>query len=164
VIGGARRHASDLLFHIANRPRRLAQVTVGIYLVCAALYAVLEDKGPVEGMWWAIVTASTVGYGDQYPETTMGRAVGAVLIVTFVLFVLPMITAQITARLLTDPNAFTDAEQVKIMAHLEHLVSEVALLQSLQKAPAGVEGRPVGSSEQDVSNRPAPGEVERRGG
>ena len=32
-----------------------------------------------EGLWWAITTASGVGYGDYVPVTTLGRVVGAAL-------------------------------------------------------------------------------------
>ncbi|WP_179298876.1 potassium channel family protein [Evansella halocellulosilytica] len=35
-----------------------------------------------DGMWWAIVTISTVGYGDFVPEGTIGRIIGMILIVS----------------------------------------------------------------------------------
>jgi voltage-gated potassium channel len=34
-----------------------------------------------DALWWALVSVTTVGYGDRYPVTTYGRAVGAVLLV-----------------------------------------------------------------------------------
>ncbi|TVL03370.1 ion transporter [Shewanella algae] len=37
-------------------------------------------------IWWAIVTISTVGYGDFYPVTTVGHVIGGVVIVCGVSF------------------------------------------------------------------------------
>ena len=34
-----------------------------------------------DSLWYVVVTISTVGYGDQYPVTTAGRILGAVIIV-----------------------------------------------------------------------------------
>jgi voltage-gated potassium channel len=41
-------------------------------------------------MWWAIVTLATVGYGDVYPITTLGKVIGGVVLITGIaIFALP---------------------------------------------------------------------------
>ncbi|SHI22940.1 potassium channel family protein [Ferrimonas marina] len=39
-----------------------------------------------QAIWWALITISTVGYGDYYPITSAGRVIATVLIVTGVSF------------------------------------------------------------------------------
>jgi voltage-gated potassium channel len=35
-----------------------------------------------DALWWAIVTVTSVGYGDRYPVTAAGRGVAVVLMLT----------------------------------------------------------------------------------
>ena len=52
----------------------------GIYLV--EKEAQPEKFGSIpQAMWWSIVTLTTVGYGDAYPITTLGKIFGSVIII-----------------------------------------------------------------------------------
>jgi voltage-gated potassium channel len=51
-----------------------------------------------DGIWWAIVTISTVGYGDIVPHTAWGRVLGGVVIVLGVTFI-SLLFATVTSYL-----------------------------------------------------------------
>jgi polar amino acid transport system substrate-binding protein len=55
-------------------------------------------RGVGEGLWWAVVTVVTVGYGDRTPKGLLGRAIAIVWMLGSVLLI-ANITAAITSRL-----------------------------------------------------------------
>lgn len=87
--------------------------------LAAVLYAIFEGKNIFEGLWWAIVTAMTVGYGDTYPHTSGGRLVAAILMGFTVLVIIPLITARIASRFIVNDDAFTNKEQETIKTDLK---------------------------------------------
>lgn len=109
---------------LVNAPHLLVLAIVAIWVACSLTYAVLEDKGPIEGLWWGIVTGSTVGYGDFYPASTTGRAVGAVLIVSMLVLV-PIAIGHVIANLVFDKESLAMATVLEDVHEridrLEHL-------------------------------------------
>jgi voltage-gated potassium channel len=63
----------------------LSSVLLMIFGAVAILYVEkvpeANIKTPSDALWWAFVTITTVGYGDRFPVTTLGRFIAAVLMI-----------------------------------------------------------------------------------
>jgi voltage-gated potassium channel len=102
---------------------------LAIILICAVLFAVIEGKPIGVGIWWSFVTAMTIGYGDVFPVTTAGKIVAVGLMHAVPLFLVPLITAKMAAKMIVDSDAFTHAEQEEIKQTLARIEAQ------LQKRP-----------------------------
>ncbi|MGE5829721.1 MAG: potassium channel family protein [Micromonosporaceae bacterium] len=134
------------LLRITNSPRAVVFGYIGLLVVSAVLYGRFEQRSVGDSIWWAVVTASTVGYGDTYPTHVAGRIVGAVLITVMVLVVIPLVTAHFASRLIVDSDAFKHEEQEEIKQNLRfiraHLESQGAGLAAARaEEPAGTAER-----------------------
>ncbi|MBW1743551.1 MAG: two pore domain potassium channel family protein, partial [Deltaproteobacteria bacterium] len=70
--------------------------SVGILIFEHKLNEGFRSLGDV--IWWTIVTASTVGYGDKVPETAGGRVI-AILVIVFGVFAASIVTGRIASWL-----------------------------------------------------------------
>ena len=53
-------------------------------------------KSAADGLWWALTTVTTVGYGDRFPVTTTGRTIAFALMIVGISLV-GVITANVAA-------------------------------------------------------------------
>ena len=63
----------------------------------AAFAAIEEEPNTWDGVWWAMTTMTTVGYGDFYPRTDGGRVLAMVLMIVGIGFV-ALLTGAIAER------------------------------------------------------------------
>ena len=80
------------------------------------------------GMWWALQTVTTVGYGDVTPQNPSGRIIAAFVMlqgVAFVTIVIAAITSTFVARAAKERGveeaAAEDAAEVRIEARLDRI-------------------------------------------
>ena len=106
---------------LVNSPRLLTLFSLAFLFIESGLYAFFEEKNFVDSLWWALITATTVGYGDSYPNTTGGRFVAVTLVLGMILFLIPMITASIASKLIVNRDAFTHEEQEEMKQMLQEI-------------------------------------------
>jgi voltage-gated potassium channel len=121
TMGFRARKSSDHINWVSRTGGALF-IAATIVVVCAALIYHVEvtAKGSNIGsfedaLWWAVVTVTTVGYGDRFPVTTEGRGIA-----TFLMFSGIGITGFLTAVLTTLFLGRSEQED-EILARLERI-------------------------------------------
>jgi voltage-gated potassium channel len=88
-------------FRALSLPMVVSLFTVGWALVSYFVFLVEVNaegsniKSFADSLWWGVVTFLTVGYGDRFPVTPIGRILGVVLMFSGV-FVISLATARIS--------------------------------------------------------------------
>lgn len=123
---------------MTHRVAILALVYIGALRAAAAVFDLAEGTDFWSSAWWAIVTATTVGYGDLSPTTATGRIVAILLMHLTTLLVMPLLTAELAAKLIVDSDAFTHDEQEELKGALCRLEAKV---DALTQASGGAEVR-----------------------
>ncbi len=100
---------------------------------CAVIVYDTERKAEVsniqtlgDAFWWAIVTVTTVGYGDFYPTTLLGRLVAIALMVTGIALV-GVITAAIASYFVNLVRKSSTADRdAEALSEREFMLGEIA--------------------------------------
>ena len=112
----------DNLLARATTPRGAATVIASMSALMTLAAGVLvtivdHDNYPSigEGLWWAVQTVTTVGYGDNVPTNAAGRFVAVVVMLLGISF-LTVITAAITSSFVARSRRDLPPSSVEVAA------------------------------------------------
>ena len=115
----------------------IAVATLLVTLISGVLMRVLDDRDFDSvwlGLWWAVQTVTTVGYGDVTPTTVGGRLVASVLMLTAIGF-LTVITASVTAALIEQVRRRApDLPQVELNNKLDEVNARLDRLETVLRS------------------------------
>jgi voltage-gated potassium channel len=107
--------------------RFVALATVFFTVVAGAVQATIDTKDFHSfwaGLWWAVVTVTTVGYGDVYPTTVGGRIVAMGVMLLGIGF-LAVLTATIASHFVKEEQ---DVDAAAIIEALHRIETDLAVL------------------------------------
>lgn len=82
-----------------------------------------------DGLWWAVVTMTTVGYGDEYPVTATGRCI-AVVLMAMGITLLGVVTATLASWLTDQVAEMNEEGNTATRAEVRELRDEIRALRS----------------------------------
>jgi len=116
-----RRLTSKNLFRLA------ALGTVFLTILAGAVEAEIDTgdfKTFWDGVWWAVATVTTVGYGDIYPKTVGGRAVAMIVMLVGIGFI-AVLTATISSYFVKSDRSDEHTALVEALARIEADLAEL---------------------------------------
>ncbi|WP_125566962.1 ion transporter [Companilactobacillus insicii] len=115
TAGKLQRHFSKFLK--INGLIYLIIICLIVLVTASIMYSVAEGASLGESFWWALVTASTVGYGDVAPKTIVGRIAAASLMIVGIGFI-GTLTSTIT-------NYFTQNSKQRDTNKLDRIIKKL---------------------------------------
>jgi len=86
-------------------------------------------KNGSDAFWWAFVTITTVGYGDRFPVTNMGRVVG-VLTMAVGIGIFGVLTSYLATLFLAPRKSDADEDPEAAMASSEDIAHELSAMRA----------------------------------
>ena len=119
AIQAERRLTSTSLFRV------VALITLFLVVVAGAAQATFDAKefpSMWDGVWWSVVTVTTVGYGDLYPKNVEGRLIGIAVMLLGIGF-LAVLTGAIASQFVQ--NDTKSDEMLEAIRRIEADVAEL---------------------------------------
>ena len=144
--------------------RRAGQLIAAVTLVVGfaggfLMWLIDRDDFPTigSGLWWAIQTITTVGYGDSVPQTRGGQFLAALVMVTGLGF-MSVVTAAISAAFIESARRRRTGAQAITLEHIAERLDQIELLMD-QHFEADQRGADRGDGEpmQERGHEPGPG-------
>ena len=118
------------------RPRDAAYLIVAVWLAAVVIFGIVEHLLDREtfptvwlGMWWALQTVTTVGYGDVVPQDSVGRLIASFLLLgglALISVVTATITSGFVARAQRETHSDAEAELLAEIREVRARVDELA--------------------------------------
>ncbi|MCC6179383.1 MAG: potassium channel family protein [Chloroflexi bacterium] len=120
---------------IRQRTMSVIAITSVLCIWAAATLVFFAERGgdgPIasyeDALWWAVVTITTVGYGDVYPKTAAGRGIAfALMLVGISIF--GLLTAKIAAIFVEAEGQDKAAEAADTQRQLEEILVRLARIE-----------------------------------
>ena len=132
VLGGLLTHfgASVRTLLARNHLGTTLGIAVMVVIVAGIVMAAIDPaiKDPADGIWWAWVTFTTVGYGDIVPSTTIGRVFAGILMLLGV-GLIAVITANLSAYLMAQDEQEMIHNELRILEKLERIEARLERLE-----------------------------------
>ena len=120
---------------------------VVLILVTAVAFSVIESKSIADSLYWAGITATSIGYGDITPATLSGKLLAIFLGHMSLFVIVPLVVVRLTQRIIDNHHEFTDEEQQYVLDTMKMIRKQIEpqnQQQQQQQAPTkdnGLEGR-----------------------
>lgn len=106
---------------------------IGLVIIAATVVASVEGgknasiQSFPDALWWAVVTITTVGYGDMVPVTAVGRAIAFILMLGGIAF-FSGVTANLASFLVKGGSETDKKALVQLTEQVEGLRQEISRL------------------------------------
>jgi voltage-gated potassium channel len=159
-----RQLVDDVLRHRSQYAAFLTVLIAGVVLLTSTLVVVNAEgrseeasiRSGGDALWWSLVTITTVGYGDFFPVTTVGR-IAAAFVMIMGIGVIGALASILASVLVGDSSAAEEpgpAASPDVQGELAALTGEVAALRALVEQ---LDRRLAGAARADDVEDRAPG-------